>query len=283
MIKRLFTTLLLLIVASSLATAFQSAYSLEDGSSFTIKTVQDQEISQMIMGQANLITTSNTSSEKFDVIGVTNNEFTIKITTLAQLTEMSAQGMTQVMDSEDPSTGGGLFAALKNTSYEFTMDKFGNILSVTGLEAVRDSIIATMEGNPQAAAQIESLMSESAVTTNLTMRFSIFNAEGNDSWTTTKEVDMNSMPVTYSTAYTLSDGKVLANSDISINTTTTQMGMQVKMDLSGEQEAVFNLDSVTGLPVESNSSNTLKGTANAQGMSIPMTISSETTTTITKN
>lgn len=190
--------------------------------------------------------------------------------------------MTMVEDSENPEIGSGLFPALKNTHYSFIMNKKGEILEINGLDEVKNTLASVLEGNLQASAQIGSLLNEETIKSTLQLRFSYFPNSTQMEWSNESTMTMNSMPVNIQNNFSYKDNTTLkAQRNLSIDATTTQMGTNVELNLTGDQEDVYTLDETSGIPLNVVSVSNMSGNALAAGMTIPMTIRSESKASFT--
>lgn len=282
--KFLSTTFIIAITSISLAAFQVNSYNLEVGSSYHIEVDQSQEISQIIMGAPNTITTENASLELLEVENINAvGDYTLRLTVLSQKTVVASPMMSMVEDSENPDMGSGLYVALKNSSYQFEMTKAGEIKNIMGLDEVKASLNEKLSGNPQSAAQIEALFDEDLIRSTLELRFSFFPNAGDTEWSENKTMTMNNMPIEMATNYAYdNDFTISADSDITIDATTVQMGTNVELDLTGTQNATYTLNENTGFPTNFDSVNDITGNASAAGMQIPMTIRTDTKTTFTK-
>ncbi len=281
--KKLSSLFILFALCSISLTAQVRSYNLETGAIYTVDVEQSQEISQIVMGNPNTINTSNTTTEQIEFLGQTNDGlYNIKVTTLLQKTEMKSPMMNMTMDSEDASTGNGLFAAIKGSSYTFTMSATGDIKEINGLDEIIETVNAKVEDNPQLKAQIDAIFGEETIRTSLRQRFSIYTNDSANEWTRNEDSNINNMPVEMMTTYSYQDDTTIgAESSINIDATTVQMGMNVDMQLEGTQKATYKLNAATGIPTTFESVNDISGNAQTQGMQIPMTIKTVTKTTFT--
>jgi len=282
--KKIYTSIFVLLLFSISAHAFQvNNFNLKVGSSYNIEVNQSQEISQIIMGNPNTITTENTSLELLDVESVNaDGNYTLRLTVLKQRTAVSSPMMSMVEDTEDPSTGSGLYGALKNSSYSFLMSNKGEIISISGLDEVKESVKSQLSGNLQALSQVDVLFNEDMIRSTLELRFSYFPESQEMNWSENKTMTMNAMPIEMATKYSYENNYTIkAASEITIDATTVQMGTNVELDLTGNQDSFYRLNEVTGFPTSFESVNNIIGNAAAAGMLIPMTIETDTKTTFT--
>ncbi len=277
-------SLILTVVFTSSLSAFQvDSFNLKVGSSYHITSSQSLETSQIIMGAPNTTNIENETLELLEVLEINSNgDYHLKLTTLQQKSVIKSAMMTMVEDSENPEIGSGLFPALKNTHYSFIMNKKGEILEINGLDEVKNTLASVLEGNLQASAQIGSLLNEETIKSTLQLRFSYFPNSTQMEWSNESTMTMNAMPVNIHNNFSYKDNTTLkAQRNLSIDATTTQMGTNVELNLTGDQEDVYTLDETSGIPLNVVSVSNMSGNALAAGMTIPMTIRSESKASFT--
>jgi hypothetical protein len=229
--------LILTVVFTSSLSAFQvDSFNLKVGSSYHITSSQSLETSQIIMGAPNTTNIENETLELLEVLEINSNgDYHLKLTTLQQKSVIKSAMMTMVEDSENPEIGSGLFPALKNTHYSFIMNKKGEILEINGLDEVKNTLASVLEGNLQASAQIGSLLNEETIKSTLQLRFSYFPNSTQMEWSNESTMTMNSMPVNIQNNFSYKDNTTLkAQRNLSIDATTTQMGTNVELNLTGD-------------------------------------------------
>lgn len=287
MIKKSAILLLFILANHTLAHAFQvNGYSLTKGDTFTSTSVIDQVITQSVMGQSMEIKQITTTSEKIEVVGVDGDSFILSLTNLSTKLEANTPQGSQTMDSEGNGPSDGLYKALKGKGYQFTLSKNGMVSNITGLDALRDSLTKELTGTPLAAAldQVLASFSDKSIQSSLENRFSIFAEDGSEQWTTSREMTINNMPVSVESEYLYaSDDVIMVNSQLTIKDKIVAMGTEMDANLSGTQENMMTLDSTSGICTLSESTGTIEGTVNAQGLSIPISVLSVTTTNTVKD
>ena len=281
--KKLVLALTLSIVTFGTTVAQQ--YSFSVGDSYTLTTENDQLINQMMMGQEMEITNNIISSEMYEITALEGDVYTIKVTTLSNKTTISSPQGTQTMSSDGTSPADLSMKALTGVEYSFTMNNTGEILDVTGLEEAQAYVKKQVEGTPlaQAAAQLTAAFTKDELMSNLDRKFSIYPDEPSNEWTIKKDLNLNNMPVSVSADYTLSGNEIKMDGTLTISGKGVFNGMQLDMDMSGTQKGTYLVDSESGAILSSNSVNDMNGTVGAQGMTIPMFISTTTKTTLEKN
>lgn len=278
-------TLFIGVVLATTVHAFQvTQYSLKKGDTYTIESNINQSISQLVMGQSQDINSKVHTIEELKVLDVDNDIFTIQMTTLVQKSETVTPYGTTKIDSDDPTSANGMGGVLKDHPYTFTMDKEGTILEIFDLEAIKQSLSEALQDNPMVLNSVLGIFDDDNVRANLENRFTIYPESNNTTWTIEKDITNNGMPVKTTTVYTREGNNIInSESTISVDATTTNMGTPVDLKMSGTQSGVITLDTNSGMPLSATGSSNVSGNASAQGMEIPMTITTEVSTTITKN
>ena len=191
--------------------------------------------------------------------------------------EMKASGMSMVEDSENPEIGTGIYPALKNTSFTFVMSNKGEIIQILGLDELKEKLLTALVDKPEASAQITSTLSKDNIKSELETRFNFFPSSNEKEWTSNKTASMNGMPIEMVTTSSCNENSTIkAISELSINTTTTQMGTNVELTLTGTDSSTYVLDEVSGIPLTQEKISSLSGNASVSGMTIPMTIDGTT-------
>lgn len=285
MIKKSIILLLFILTNYTLANAWQvKGYNFTKGDTFISNSVVDQVITQSVMGQSMEIKQITTTSEKIEVLGVSGDSFTLSLTNISTKLEVNSPQGSQTIDSEGSGPSDGLYKALKGTSYQFTLTRNGTVSNITGLDAARDSLTKELTGTPMAAAldQVLASFSDKSIQSSLENRFSIFAEDGSEQWTTSREMTINNMPVTVESEYLYaSDDVIMVNSQLSIAGKIVAMGTEMDADLSGTQESMVTLDN-TGICTLLEVTSTIEGSVNAQGLTVPISVLSVTTTNTVK-
>lgn len=277
-------TLAFTLTIATFGTGLAQQYSFSEGDSYTFTSEIDQLINQMMMGQEMEITSKITSSELYEVTAVEGDIFTIKVTTLHNKTTISSPQGTQTMSSDGTAPADLSMKALTGVNYSFTMDNTGEILDVMGMEEAQAYVKKQVEGTPlaQASTQLAATFTKDALMSNLDRKFSIYPDEPANEWNMVKDLNLNNMPVSVSSNYTLSENEIKMDGTLTISGKGTFNGMQLDMDMSGTQKGTYLVDSESGAVVSSSSVSDMNGTVGAQGMTIPMFISTTTKTTLEK-
>lgn len=279
-------TILLLVLFQTAALAQRpTAYSLKVGDLFRITTEASQDISQTVMGQTQNTQQTTTNVDDYEVIGLDNSIYTIKTTSIKRKVEMSSPMGDMVMDSELEGGQNAVMGALSNQSYQFKMNKFGEILEIEGLEemlkSLREDLNASGLGG-QADEILSSYQGETLKST-LSQQFNFYEPDMSDSWNKSNTLVVMGTPITTNSTFKWEGNNIINGaSDVEMQGEMEQMGMMMKMDISGIQQTKTTLDESTGMPTEVVLDQDMAGNVEAQGMTIPMTINSKTITTFIK-
>ena len=286
MMKRITILTLVLLAWSGVAQAWQvSNYNFEKGETFIVNSEVNVDIIQSVMGQEQNITQEITSSEKLEVVEVNGSEFTLSSTNISTHLTVSFPGGTQVIDSEGDSEADGTFKVLVGKTYQFTISETGKVLSISGLQEIKDAISAELEGSSlgPSAPQILDSFSEENIRTQLEKQFSIYPEDGSESWEQSMESVINGLPVTITSQFKYnSDDVISVNSDLNIEGKISNMGMEMDAALSGKEFGTLTLDEKSGICTKLESSQMMEGTITAQGMAIPMSLSVDTKIIVAK-
>ncbi len=285
LMKKALITVFISLFFSIFTYAFQvDAYNLRVGDSYQIVMNQSQNMSQTVMGSATNVNTQNESLELLEVIEITSNgDYTLKLTILEKKMVVSSPVYSLFEDSENPSVGTGLFAALKNTSYTFSMSNKGGIRQVSGLQDLKRELKSRLSGNREAIAQIDLYFNEELIRSSLEQRFSYFSTSNNRNWSTEQSNTMNAIPMDMTTNFTYRNNyTILAFSEITVETTESLFGTTADLSLSGNQNDTYVLNEFSGMARKIESSISISGTASTMGINVPMSIKTETKTTFTQ-
>ncbi len=223
----------------------------------------------------------NVEAESLELIEVIEKKdegnFLIKLTSLSRKMEIKAPGTTMVEDSENPEVGTGIYSALKNTSFTFIMSNKGEIIQILGLDELKEKLLTALVDKPQVSAEITNTLGFDNIKSELETKFNFFPSSNEKEWTQNKTATISSMPVDMVTTSSYKDNSTIkALSELSINTTTTQMGNSVELKLTGTDSSTYILDEISGIPLTQEKITSLSGNASVSGMTIPMTIDGTT-------
>lgn len=286
MMRRIIGLALALMMTASLAHAQKPAgYTLEKGDVFTMTTVAKQDIQQEAMGQS--ITTEQTISntDELEVTGVNGDVYTIKITAIRRAASVqSPMGPTEI-DSDMEGDMHTPFRILSGKSYSVEMNNMGKVLRVIGVEEMKKTMTQEMTDAGMGAAADQMLIGYSSemLKSGLNTQLAFYEGNNGSEWTSKVSSVINNLPVELENSYKWDgDVTILAEAKVDMNGTIEAMGASVKTAMKGDQQTIIDLDAKSGMPTKIQTIQAVDGNLETQGMTIPMTIVSETTTTIVK-
>lgn len=260
-------------------------YDFKKGEKYELKVSMDQQVTQSAMGQTMETKSKIETIEEMEVLDVSGDVFTIKITGKKRYMNMSIPTMgDQVMDSDGSGPMDQPFKIMTGKSYTIKMNRIGKVLEIEGLEEMVKTMKEEFSGTQFAAqaGQLLSVYEKEALMNTLTTQFLIYPENGENEWSQSSTMVVGNIPVELSTELSYKDdktiygeGKVGMDGDIS----TMGMTMQAKMD--GTQQTIIDLAS-NGVPSKIQTIQEAEGELEAQGQKIPMSISTESTTTYVK-
>lgn len=259
-------------------------YSLSAGDKFEVSVDMVQNIEQNVMGQSAETQQDVNSVDLFEVLSVSNGIYTIKSTAISRKVSISAPMMSMEMNSDGEAQTDLPFKVMAGKTFQFTMNKKGEVLQVMGLDKVRAAMKDELAGTPFAAQvdQLTATYQDEFIKGTLDSQFNIYPKTKQDTWDKSVSLVMNNAPVetVVNFAYTGAN-QITGTGDVTMKGEQEQMGMTVSSDLSGKQSSVFDIDAKTGLPAKVTVSQDVSGNMSAQGMDIPMKLKTNATTSIT--
>lgn len=282
--KYLFTLSLIALFSIQLSAQKPAAYQLSVGDKFEVTSSMEQSLSQQVMGQNMEAIQSTSTIDMYEVISVDNGIYRIKTTGVQRKFEINSQMMSMTMDSESDDEQSMPFRLMVERSYEFTMNDKGEIQNIYGNEEVKKEISEELAGTmyAQTANEISSAFDTEALKASLSGQFNIYAVGNEQQWVKTIAVTVNDMPVETKMNFTYSgDNTITAKGDVSASGQIEQMGTMIDSQMAGTQTSVYQVDSKTGLPLNTTITQNMKGEMKAQGMSIPMTADTKGTNVLT--
>lgn len=284
--KQLFMVALMLISISSTFAQIQ-AYKLKKGDAFEV--VQDVNITidQEVMGSSMQVTQKVTTTDMLEVLSVSKGVYEMKFTALSRKLLMNIpMAGEQVMDSEGSTDMDKPFKAMVNKSFTFMMDQFGQIQEFRGLDEAKEQVKAALAsanmGGADQVDQVVSVYSEDVLRASMSSQFGFYAGDSSNEWTRDYNSTVNNLPVNLTVKHWYdSDNSILAEGSLSIKGDVEQMGMTMSTNMEGTQNTIYDL-SASGMPTKVQTKQDAEGTMMAQGMEIPMKLTTNTTTTYTK-
>lgn len=284
--KQLFMVSLMLISISGALAQIQS-YQLKKGDAYEVIQEANVIIDQEVMGSSMQVTQKVLSSDMLEVISASKGVFEIKYTSISRKLVMNIpMAGEQVMDSEGSSAIDKPFQAIVNKSFIFVMDQFGKIQEFKGLEEVQNEMKAELGTlNLPGGEQLDEMLSvytEDILRATMASQFGFYAGDSSSEWTRDYSSVVNKLPVKLSVKHWYdSDNAILAEGSLSIKGDIQQMGMTMSTNMEGTQNTIYDL-SESGMPMKIQTRQNAEGTMMAQGMEIPMKLTTNSTITYSK-
>lgn len=283
--KSIMLAVSLLITISVVQAQKPSGYNLKKGDKFSLTRINSVTTIQEAMGQSIETKQIETTIEDLEVTESTGDAFIIQVNTGRRKINISSPMMSQVMDSDLAGDQNKPFKMMTGKPFSFKMNKKGQILEVIGLDNMKAAMRKEMMSSAFAEAtdDLLSVYAESAVKSILEAQFTFYNTGSGDTWTQKSSVVATNIPIELTNNLSWDNDKtILSQADIKLNSSTNLGGLDMKFVLAGDQKAIIDLDQKSGFPLKVQVLQELKGSMQAQGQDIPMTMTTETTTTIVK-
>lgn len=277
--------MLLILLQTAAMAQRPSGYTLKVGDLFRIHIEATQEIAQTVMGQTQEIKQATINVDDYEVIAAAHGVYTIKTTSIQRQLENASPMGSMVIDSESDDPQSAPFRAMVNQTYQFKMNKMGEILEVEGLETMTASIREGLTDNGLGAQadDILAAFEEEILISTLSQQFNLYEPQMNDSWSKSNTMVVLGTPITTNSTFQWEGNNVINGaSDIEMTGDIEQMGMAMTMDVTGIQQTKITLDEATGMPTQVVMDQEISGDVEAQGMTIPLSITGITTCTIVK-
>ncbi len=284
--KRIIGLALTLMMITSLVNAQRpSRYNLKKGDVFTLTANIKQDIEQEVQGQAISTDQSIVNTDELEVVAVKGDVYTIKITGIRRAIALESVMGSQEMDSDSDDAASMPLRILNGKSYTVEMNSLGRILKINGVSEMRDAMKKEFldSGMGAVADQMLASFSDDLMKNSFESQMSIYDETNGSEWTVTTTSVVNNIPVELVNTLRWDDDKtILAEATIDMSGTMEMMGTTVKSAMTGDQQTIIDLDVKTGMPTKIQAIQTAEGNLEAQGMTIPMTLITEVTTTIVK-
>lgn len=302
--KKIFLLLfvpVLLFIASCSKDLYPLKFAPEQGKSYRIKTLAEQDISQEMMGQKIKIKQTMEMTYLFSVKeskekGVSRIDVTYERIKVDQQNDLMPISFDSDVEEDPNSTNpfGVAFSALKGSKFSMLVGENGSVMKVEGIEEmisqmmnkVNELLVSdTSKVKSDVLDMVKSEYSEEKIRKQMEASLKIFpdkQVSVGDSWKIKNIVD-GVVPMETETEYHLKDIRSdVAVLDVKGTFDIDQSSAMGKIKLKGTQEGEMTVDKATGFTLKSKITQKMSGTSEAMGMSLPMDINSVTTTTSEK-
>ncbi len=282
-VRKLIGVVVGLLVVTALSAQKPKSYELKVGQEFTLDVLVESNSEQEIMGQKQVINQNVNNVDKYEVVSKDVDGYRLKVTGMRRKVVMSGIAGDINMDSAEEGEEHLAMRALTGKAYFMDINKYGKVLKLDGFAAYKEEIKAGFEGTSLAAQadQVLASVSEENALTTFESFFYIYSPEGEKNWQNTYTMTLNGLPVNITLDYSRPDAnQVLANGTLELSGDIEVQGMKMQAELSGTQVTTFQLHKKTGLSERIDLSQTLSGDMMMQSITVPMTVKTKSTATI---
>ncbi|OEK03617.1 hypothetical protein BFP97_19775 [Roseivirga sp. 4D4] len=260
-------------------------YDLKKGDVYIMTATVKQDIQQQVQGQSLSTDQNLINTDKLEVMAVDGDVYTIKVTGVRRVISLKSPMGNTEMDSDDQDQTSLPLRIMNGKSYTVEMNRLGKILSISGTSDMRDAIRNEFNnvGMGAVADQMLTNYNDDLLKNSMESLMAIYDQDNGADWTIKTASVVNNIPVEMENTFSWSDDDtLLALAKINVNGTMSVMGTEVNTEMNGNQETTIDLDVKTGMPKKVKAIQTVEGKLYAPGITIPMTIISETNTTFEK-
>jgi hypothetical protein len=296
------TSVLALMLAFPAFSQITLQYNFKQGEIFKQNMEANMDLLQKVMGQEIKIGIVMNSKINYEVMGVKDENYTLKVTYKEFKMKTAVPGVGDIsFDSntpEDIATQqdlGPMFKAMVDKPIEVVMTKTGKIKSVKGVEKLKEAMSNSLDKNipenmrQQLTAQSGAQFTEESLKAQFEQNSNFFPdkpVNTGDSWNVKTSLNVSNFTMNSDMKVTL---KNIENDEAVIEVEGTVStpegyeqeinGMKAKLALKGTQKGLFKINRNTGWANSSNLAQSFEGNMEVQGMQIPISASSTTLTT----
>lgn len=272
-----------LLMVAALSAQKPGSYNFKVGQEFTLDVQIVSGSKQEIMGQTQKINQRVHNVDKYEVVSKDAEGYRLKVTGMRRKVVMNGIAGDIDMDSAEEGEEHLAMRALTGKAYFMDINKYGKVLKLDGFAAYKEEIKTGFKGTSLAAQadQVLASVSEENALTTFESFFYIYSPAGEKNWQNEYTMTLNGLPVNIILDYSRPDAKqVVANGELELSGDIEVQGMKMQAELSGIQTTTFQLHKKTGLSERTEVSQTLSGEMMMQSITIPMTVETKSTATI---
>jgi len=288
--KRLVFASLFLISGSIIASAqIKLSFNPEKGKKYECQQKIIQNTVSTVMGQDFPMETEMNITYLMEIKDKTPQEAHVQFTYGEVAYIISSPVMKMGYDSKNPVENPSgmdnmldkMLSQLMNQSIMAVILPDGSAKSVTGMDAVAESMNSPSVGDPMAdqmLGQLKQQFNDAALENSFNQIFRIYpsnQVKAGDRWNLESAMEVNNMSISVNTRYTLKEvsknkATITEESAIELKTSVNIVG-----NLSGTQSGVLLVDTQTGMPVSSEKTQNIKGVLNAHGFDVQTDINTK--------
>ena len=271
------------------------SFNPEKGKKYEYQTAVIQNIKQNVMGQDVPVEMEMSTTYLMEIKDKTPQEITVQFTYNEVAYIVSSPMMKMGYDSKSPVENpsnidqmlGKMFDKMIGQSAMVVIAPDGSVKSLSGMDAIGESMVGAIAGDGQMIAQLGAQMkqqfNDDAMKSSFEQMFKMYPekaVKAGESWTVENTTMMNNMNTDLKTKYTLKS--------VSKNIATIAVAGEIEMNpgagmegkLTGTQTGTVTVDTKTGVTVTSDVSQNMKGTFRVQGMDMQMELTAKAKTSI---
>jgi hypothetical protein len=286
--KKLFLFAAVAFSATGFAQKVSSKLIFQKGQKFEVVTETKKTSSQEVMGQSMESTVNSTMSEIYDVQDVTGSGAAIEHKVKRFMFTGEGMGQSQSFDSEKADDRKGEIGQLLDK--KLLKNKYTMMLNATG----KVTSVKSDDDNPQGKKEEEdgmAAMMSQQLGANMVMPKagdnSVFKILPDrevgvgESWSDTTSADGAKMNKIFKVA-SITDAEILVDftADVKVEKTMQIMGTDATITATDKATGKVVIDRKTGIMKTMTSKSKTQGNVEAQGMTIPITAETTTTTTV---
>jgi len=271
------------------------SFNPEKGKKYEYQTEMVQNVKQNVMGQEIPVEMEMNTKYLMEIKDKTPQETTVQLTYEEMVYIISSPMMKMGYDSKNPVENPSdidqmfskMFDQMIDQSIVVVIAPDGSVKSVTGMDAIGESMVSAIAADGQMIAQLGAQMkqqyNDDAMKNMFEQMFKIYpeNAvKAGNSWNINTSMMVNNMITDLKTKYTLKSvsknmATIAVNGEIEMNPGAGMEGI-----ITGTQTGTMTVDTKKGLPVASNVSQNMTGAIKVQGMEVQMELITKSKTTI---
>ncbi len=263
-------------------------FNLEKGQNYYYTFTTSQKINQEMMGQKLEMDQEMLMGYSFNVIDDKEGIKTIK-TTYDRIKMINKNGFMDLSyDSEDATTDSSnilrdVMGSMVNQSFVIDVDGEGNVVDVDGIEELLEAMMENVgAGGEMVAQNMKGQFSEEAIAKTMENGFKVFPKEPvkvGDTWEVQMDIEAP-IHMVIKNDYKLKSvvgniAKLEVNSTIEAGEKENMVLPGAEIEMSGTQSGTIEVDIPSGLTIKSKIHQNLDQLVKAQGMEIPMSITSD--------
>ncbi len=259
------------------------AYRLKVGDKFVVTADITQHVEQDMLGQKLITEEYKLTVDEYEVVKQGKGIIRLKTTGLRR--KLTSLGLTNVdLDSDGEGEKNDPIKVLVGKSYYITINDYGKVLNLEGLEGFRKQVRDELKTTTVASytTRVLDQIDEEVIKSSFETLFYIYSPDGRKKWHRESEMTLDNMSLSVSTDFVREKGKKLvAKAQLSFIGVMEVEGKGAAAEMKGTQVSTFVLDKKTGLIKSAEITQDITAELNLQNFDLPMTIDAVTKVAVT--